>query len=83
MANLERVNNTVYPFSGHWRLINTALKFPNGPYRTSSKEPDFFFMIRGRLLPTTFRTPSLLRCQPRGFIYQWTNFDVSGGETFH
>lgn len=32
-------------------LINTALQFPSGPYCTSKKEPDFLFMIRGRLLP--------------------------------
>ncbi|CAI7581558.1 unnamed protein product [Penicillium palitans] len=24
---------------------------PDGPYRGSKKEPDFFFMSRGRLLP--------------------------------
>ncbi|KAJ5859928.1 hypothetical protein N7534_005205 [Penicillium rubens] len=36
----------------HLRLINAALQFPSGPYHTSRKEPDFLFMIRGRLLPT-------------------------------
>jgi hypothetical protein len=52
MEKLERVSSTVCPFSEHLRLINTALHFPSGPYHTSRKEPDFLFMIRGRLLPT-------------------------------
>ncbi|OQD66887.1 hypothetical protein PENPOL_c004G05978 [Penicillium polonicum] len=33
------------------RESGTTLQIPSSPYRTSRKEPDFLFMIHGRLLP--------------------------------
>ncbi|KAJ5186482.1 hypothetical protein N7449_011246 [Penicillium cf. viridicatum] len=56
----------------------TTLQFPSGPYRTSRKEPDFFFMIRGRLLPTVAVESGWSETMPR--LQNGLNILLVGGD---